>query len=158
MTTEQELIRKLLEKDAKGNIVKDNIVPIGTLIIALLAVLSALYGQYLASETSLVTATIRSKQVGYAKLITTIDSAGYAAIRDDPIVPSMESVREAYYSIELLVPKEERDKLLRQLEDTIAHLEPIKQEHVNEEIKIDLFVKFNKYKDSFRESLQHALE
>ena len=71
----EQLIKKLLEKQVKGDIVKGLIIPVGSLIVALLGVLSGVYAQYIGSQATIQAATISAQQTGYARIITALDSA-----------------------------------------------------------------------------------
>ena len=44
-----ELAQKLLQNQLKGNPIKEYIIPLGSLLVALLGVLSGVYAQYIAS-------------------------------------------------------------------------------------------------------------
>src|SRR5262245_52848143 len=53
-----ELTRRLIEAQLKGNPVKDYFIPLGSLLVALLGVLSGVYAQYIGSQATVRAATI----------------------------------------------------------------------------------------------------
>lgn len=148
----EQLVKKLLEKQVKGDIVKGLIIPVGSLIVALLGVLSGVYAQYIGSQATIQAATISTQQTGYAKIITALDSALYAKQENRLQAIHLDNFRQAYYELELLIPAEMREPILEELEQLVAFL------LIDEKVTDEFVVQFTDARRSFRYHLQKALE
>src|ERR1044071_5527478 len=72
---QRELTNRFIEKQLKGDRVKEYIIPLGSLLVAFLGVLSGVFAQYLGSQAALRAGTITAKQSGYSKILTNLDAA-----------------------------------------------------------------------------------
>lgn len=148
----EQLIKKLLEKQLRGDIVKGLIIPVGSLIVALLGVLSGVYSQYIGSQATIQAATLSSQQTGYAKLITALDTALYAKKENQLMTSHIDKFRQAYYELELMIKPDVRDQFMDELEQLTSFL------LLDQEVTNEYMNKFNTARQAFRSNLQNALE
>ncbi|MBW1855274.1 MAG: hypothetical protein JRJ00_11455 [Deltaproteobacteria bacterium] len=150
--TKMGLEARLIEKHLKGNPVKDYLIPLGSILVALVGVLSGVYAQYISSNATYEAATISAKQVGYAKVITALDSALYAKQEGTITNKHMDEIRERYYEIELLVPSPERNSNLELLEKAISFIRHFDVSDKNSTVE------FTELRREVRMQLQRSLE
>lgn len=146
-----EITKKFLERQLKGNPVKEYMIPLGSLLVALLGVLSGVYAQYIGAQATLRAATIATKQTGYSKLLTTLDSALDEKQRGTLQTKHVDDIRQAYYDVELFIPPARREAILSNVEDLIKVLSaesPTRPENIQQYVN---------GRRALRESLQAAL-
>jgi predicted esterase YcpF (UPF0227 family) len=114
-----QLTQKLLQNQLKGNPIKEYIIPLGSLLVALLGVLSGVYAQYIASQATIRAATVTASQTGYSKILTNLDAALYEKQRGTLESKHLDNIRQAYYEVELLIPEDRRETVLRNVEESI---------------------------------------
>jgi len=146
-----ELTKRLIENQLKGNPVKEYLIPLGSLLVALLGVLSGVYAQYIGSQATLRAATITAKQTAYAKILTNLDAALYAKQQGTLASSHLDNLRQAYYDIELLLPESRRESILGNVEELIKFLSGVastQPEYVKQYVEA---------RRNLRQSLQQAL-
>lgn len=148
---QHQLTKTFLEKQLKGNPVKEYFIPLGSLLVALLGVMSGVYAQYIASQATLRAATITAKQNGYSKILTTLDAALYEKQQGTLQSKHLDNLRQAYYEVELLIPEARREATLGNVEELIKFLSagsPSQPEYVQQYVNA---------RRALRQSLQQAL-
>lgn len=147
----ERLTIQLLKKEVKGDVVKSAIIPVGSLIVALLGVLSGFITQYYSSQTTIQGTVVNLQHKGYANILTTLDSAFYAKQENRLQALHVDKFRQAYYEVELFISREMREQIFNEVEQLVSML--IDQKVMAEE---DI-AQFANARNKFREHLQDSL-
>jgi len=147
----EELVKKVLQNQLKGDPVKEYFIPLGSLVVALLGVLSGVYAQYIASQATIRAATVTAKQTGYSKILTNLDAAQYEKQRGTLESKHLDNIRQAYYEVELLIPEDRREAVLANVEESVKLLSNYSQDQPG------YFEQYANTRRLLRQSLQQAL-
>ncbi|MDX6501595.1 MAG: hypothetical protein QOG23_4855 [Blastocatellia bacterium] len=148
---QHQLTKKFIEKQLKGDPIKEYMIPLGSLLVALLGVLSGVYAQYIGAQATLRVAAITTRQTGYSKVLTALDTAQDAKQRGTLQSKHLDDLRQAYYDVELFVPQARREAILGNVEELIKLMSaesPAKPENIQQYINA---------RRALRQSLQEVL-